>query len=114
MQLLKQLSHCGAAPPLLAVISLGERTGTKRGERPERAAYPATVITGLFLGLLALAAVGGLVAGIVMTALRLRPSRLAASGDSAPRTWATLITLVAFLALVLTGSPWFVTLFGKH
>lgn len=69
------------------------------------------MITEVFLGLLALAAVGGLVAGIVGTALKLRPAKLAESGESAPRVWATLIALVAFLAVVAAGTPWFVTLF---
>ena len=70
--------------------------------------------TNPFLGLLVLAAVAGIVTGIVVTALRLRPSRLAASGASAPRTWATLAGLVALLALVIAGTPGFITLFSHR
>jgi hypothetical protein len=72
------------------------------------------MITEVLLGLLALAAVGGLIGGIVSTALKLRPSRLAASGESASKNWGTLITLVIFLAIVAAGVPWFITLFGTR
>ena len=69
-------------------------------------------MTELFLVLIALVAVVSLVIAIVSTALKLRPARLEASGDSASKIWATLTTLVVFLLIVLAGLPVFLTLFS--
>jgi hypothetical protein len=57
--------------------------------------------------LIVLVAVAGLVFAIVKTALRLRPSHLARPGASALKTWATLGALVAFLIVVILGTPSF-------
>ena len=71
------------------------------------------MVTEVFLGLLAVAAVAGLLWAIVATALKLRPAEQAKSGVPASRTWASLATMVVFLVLVLLGAPTFVTLFSK-
>lgn len=69
-------------------------------------------MTELFLVLIAVVAIVGLVIAIISTALKLRPSRLEKSGDSASKTWGTLTTLVVFLLIVLAGLPEFLTLFS--
>lgn len=71
------------------------------------------MLTEVFLGLLAAAAVIGLLWAIVVTALKLRPAEQAKSDVPASKTWATLATMVVFLALVLLGIPTFVTLFSN-
>jgi hypothetical protein len=74
-------------------------------------AHPASV-TEVFLLLIAVVAVGGLVVAIIGTAAKLRPSNLAKPDVSAPKTWATLGTLVLFLVIVALGLPEFLTLFS--
>lgn len=69
-------------------------------------------MTEVFLALIAVVAVVALVIAIVSTALKLRPSRLEKSGDSASKAWATLTALVVFLLIVLAGLPEFLTLFS--
>lgn len=71
------------------------------------------MLTEVFLGLLAAAATGGLLWGIVVTALKLRPAEQAKSDVPASRTWASLATMVVFLVIVILGIPTFVTLFSK-
>jgi heme/copper-type cytochrome/quinol oxidase subunit 2 len=71
------------------------------------------VVTEVFLGLLAAAAVIGLLWAIVATALKLRPAEQAKSDVPASRTWASLATMVVFLLLVILGIPTFVTLFSN-
>ena len=70
-------------------------------------AYPESVLIGLLLVLLDLAAVGGLIAAIVMTALRLRPSRRARPGVNTSGRWLSLIALLAALALLILGNARF-------
>lgn len=71
------------------------------------------MLTEVFLGLLAAAAVIGLLWAIVVTALKLRPAEQAKSDVPASKTWASLATMVVFLALVILGIPTFVTLFSN-
>ncbi|MCL2583761.1 MAG: hypothetical protein FWE35_15060 [Streptosporangiales bacterium] len=71
------------------------------------------MVTEVFLGLLAAAAVIGLLWAIVATALKLRPAEQAKSDVPASRTWASLATMVVFLLLVILGIPTFVTLFSN-
>ena len=67
------------------------------------------MIIGLFLVLLDLGAIGGLIFLIVVTALRLRPSRLARPGVAPVWRWISLIALVAALGLVIQGNVWLAT-----
>jgi hypothetical protein len=62
------------------------------------------VLIGLLIVLLDLAAIGGLVIAIVVTALRLRPSRLARPGVATFRRWTSLIMLLAALGLLVLGN----------
>jgi hypothetical protein len=62
------------------------------------------VIIGLFAILLDLGAIGGLIFLIVVTALRLRPSRLARPGAAPVWRWISLIALLAALGLVILGN----------
>ncbi len=66
------------------------------------------MIIGLFAVLLDLGAIGGLIFLIVVTALRLRPSRLAQPGVAPVWRWISLIALVAALGLVILGNAWLV------
>lgn len=66
------------------------------------------MLIGLLLVLLDLAAIGGLVLTIVLTALRLRPGRLARPGIVAFRLWTGLVTLLAALGLLVLGNVRFV------
>jgi hypothetical protein len=62
------------------------------------------VIIGLLAILLDLAAIGGLIILIVVTTLRLRPSRLAQPGLAPIWRWTSLIALLAALGLVVLGN----------
>jgi hypothetical protein len=62
------------------------------------------VLIGLLIVLLDLAAIGGLIIAIVVTALRLRPSRLARPGVATIRRWTSLIMLLAVLGLLVLGN----------
>ena len=62
------------------------------------------MLIGLLIVLLDLAAIGGLIIAIVVTALRLRPSRLARPGVATIRRWTSLIMLLAALGLVVLGN----------
>jgi hypothetical protein len=79
------------------------------GQRPDDicglpGAYPEIVLIGLLIVLLDLAAIGGLIIAIVMTARQLRPSRLARPGGAIIRRWTRLITLSAALGLLVLGN----------
>jgi hypothetical protein len=67
------------------------------------------VLIGLLIVLLDLAAIGGLIITIVVTALRLRPSRLAPPGAGTIRRWTSLITLLAALGFLVLGNARFLT-----
>ena len=67
------------------------------------------MIIGLFAILLDLGAIGGLIFLIVVTALRLRPSRLAQPGVAPVWRWIRLIALLAALGLVILGNAWLLT-----
>lgn len=67
-------------------------------------AYPEIVLIGLLIVLLDLAVTGGLIIAIVVTALRLRPSRLARPGVATTRRWTSLIMLLAALGLLVLGN----------
>jgi hypothetical protein len=62
------------------------------------------VLIGLLIVLLDLAVIGGLVIAIVVTAIRLRPSRQTRAGVATIRRWASLIMLLAALGLVALGN----------
>jgi hypothetical protein len=66
-----------------------------------------TGVPGPVLLLIVLVAIAGLAFAIIKTALKLRPSQLARPGASALKTWATLGALVAFLIIVILGTPSF-------
>jgi hypothetical protein len=68
----------------------------------QQAGVPGPVLVAIVV-----VAVAGLVFAIIKTALRLRPSQLACPGASALKTWATLGALVAFLVIVILGTPSF-------
>ena len=68
------------------------------------AAYLESVVIGLLIVLLDLAAIGGLTIAVVVTAIRLRPSRLARPGVATFRRWTSLITLLAALGLLVLGN----------
>ncbi|HVT69029.1 MAG TPA: hypothetical protein VHF26_14860 [Trebonia sp.] len=68
----------------------------------QQAGVPAPVLL-----LIVLVAIAGLAFAIIKTALNLRPSRRGRSGASALKTWATLGALVAFLIIVILGTPSF-------
>ncbi len=57
--------------------------------------------------LLDLAAIGGLIIAIVVTALRLRPSHLARPSVATFRRWTSLIALAAALGLLVLGNARF-------
>lgn len=65
------------------------------------------MLIGLLIVLLDLAAIGGLILAIVVTALRLRPWRLARPGLVTFRRWMGLITLVTALGLLVLGNVQF-------
>lgn len=67
-------------------------------------AYPETVLIGLLVVLLDLAAVAGLITASVVAAVRLRPSRPARPRAATFRRWTTLITLLAALGLLVLGN----------
>lgn len=67
-------------------------------------AYPENVLIGLLIVLLDLAAIGGLIVAIVVTAVRLRSSRLARRHLATLTRWTSLIVLVATLGLVVLGN----------
>ncbi len=67
-------------------------------------AYPENVLIGLLIVLLDLAAIGGLIIAIVVTALRLRPSQLARPSVATFRHWTSPIALVAALGLLVLGN----------
>jgi hypothetical protein len=56
--------------------------------------------------LLDLAALGGLIIAIVVTALRLRPSQLARPGVATFRRGTSLLALVSALGLLVLGNAW--------
>ena len=66
------------------------------------------MIIGLVAILLDLGAIGGLIILIVVTVLRLRPSRLTQPGVAPIWRWTSLIALLAALGLVVLGNAWFV------
>jgi hypothetical protein len=65
------------------------------------------VLIGLLIVLLDVAAIGGLIGAIVVTALRLRRGRLVRPG--AGKGWMSLVGLSAALALLVLGDVWFLT-----
>jgi hypothetical protein len=69
-------------------------------------AYPENVLIGLLIVLLDLAAIGGLIVAIVVTASRPRPSQPARPSVATFRRWTSLIALVAALGLVVLGNAW--------
>jgi hypothetical protein len=62
------------------------------------------VLIGLLILLLDVAAIGGLIIAIVVTAFRLRRGRLAQASVPASRRWTTLIVLMALLGLLVLGN----------
>jgi hypothetical protein len=72
-------------------------------------AYLESVLVGLLIVLLDLAAISGLIIAIVVTALRLRPPRLARPGLATLGRWTSLITLSAVLGLLVLGNVRFLT-----
>jgi hypothetical protein len=67
------------------------------------------VLIGLLIVLLDLAAIGCLITGSVVVAVRLRPLRGARPGLATFRRWASLITMLAALGLLVLGNVWFLT-----
>jgi hypothetical protein len=70
-------------------------------------AYSGSVLIGLLIVLLDVAAISGLIAAIVVTARRLRHRPLGRYG--AGRRWIGLVALSATLALIVVGDVWFLT-----
>lgn len=60
----------------------------------------------LVIALVDLVALGGIVTGFIVTALRLRRSRLARPGAVTIRPWASLVALAASLGLLALASAW--------
>jgi hypothetical protein len=65
------------------------------------------VLIGLLIVLLDLAAIGSLIIAVVVTALRLRPSRPARPGVTTIRRWMSPIMLLTALALLVLGNARF-------
>jgi hypothetical protein len=70
-------------------------------------AYPGSVLIGLLIVLLDVAAIGGLITAVVVTALRLRHGRRVRHRSG--RRWMGLAALVAALGLLVVGDVWFLT-----
>jgi hypothetical protein len=75
-------------------------------------AYPPNVLIGLVIllgiALVELAAFGAIIRGFIVTASRLRRSRLARPSAVTIRLWTSLIALVVGLGLLVLGNAWLV------
>lgn len=91
--------HPGGVPPLVVAV---DSCPSSRHAVP--CAYPERVLIGLLIVLLDLAAIGGLIVASVVTAVRLRPARLARPGGATFRRWTSLIALMAALGLLVLGN----------